>query len=1644
MVLAEGGVILAANRAAGTLSGCAAGELVGSEAVGRFAATVPLNPETGAGQGRLWPAEWLHAGGRRIAVECSTADIEWEGQPAILLTLRDRSTQAAAEASMRRRLRQQAAIAELGQQALATADLDALLSQAATRVLDALEVEYVSVLQVVLGDVLLVRAGAGLAAARAGGVVIPDGRRTQAIVTLCSADPVVSADLRAETRFQPLPELTERWGLRSGASVAIQGQGVPFGVIAALSTRPHAFDDDDARFLQSAANVLAAAIERRQAEDERERLLAREEEALAEAEINAARFRALADAMPQIVWTANPDGRLDYYNQRWFDYTGLTLAQTEGWGWQPVLHPDDVQRCVERWSAAVASGEPYEIEYRFRRGADGAYRWHLGRALPVHDALGQIVKWFGTCTDIDDQKRLADELRASRDQLRALFAGVHDAIVMRDARGRLVLANEAAAQLYGWPDLHTFLAGSTGEQLSRIRVSDEHGAPLPDAQNPTHLALRGLATADSVLRLRSCETGAERVVEARSAPIVDEHGRVSYVVTTLHDVTAVKHAEEQARAARDELDAILRGVGEGISAIRPDGSFAYINDAGASFVGYDSAEAVLALPASALRANWAILDENGQPFERNALPTQRALRGEHGAHAIMQLVPHDTRPARWAAVSSTPVRDAAGAVRLAVNIFRDITAEREADRQRRRLAAIVDSTDDAVISKTLDGTIQSWNRGAERIYGYRADEVIGRSIALIVPEDRLDELAGILARLAAGERLDHYETCRRRKDGAIIDVSLTISPLHDSAGRVIGAAAIAREISEAKRAEAALRARERQQAAVAELGQQALAGTTIEALMQRAAELIAGALDTPFITISELDAAGEALSVRAATGWGDEPVLGGRTPLQSAAGAGVPLTQAEYALRSDEPVIVEDLATETRFQGAAVLRALGITSGLSVALRSHERSSGAVSAHTRARRQFTQDDVHFLQAMANVLGAAMEQRRVEAQVQSRARQQAAVAALGQRALADDDLQALFDAATAIVGHVLGVENCGVLEADVDGTRLIWRAGIGLDRDLVNAASLESANSSFAGYTLAVGHAVVSDDLATDPRFSISSRAASSGLRCGIATVIPGDRAPFGVLGALTAQPRRFSRDDMHFLDAVAHVLATAIARQRDEAALRASEEQFRRIVTTAQEGIWQIDADGITTYVNQRMAEMLGCSVDDMRGAPVTRFLDAESREIVAASWERRRLGIAERYDLRFVTADGTLRWASLSTNPLFDERGGYAGALAMVADITERRAAEEAVRRSRDELDAILRGIADGLYVQTMAGETLYANQAAARMLGYETAEELVHSPLAMRNDRIQILDEHGEPFPLDALPNRRIWRGESYAEALVRARYADGSERWGIVKAVPLCDDGGAPNAVTVVINDITERRRAEELQRQAENLSRSNAALQEFAYVASHDLQEPLRMVASYTRLLQRRYHGKLDSAADEFIGYAVDGAQRMKQLITDLLAYSRVETQGRPPEPVDLGVALAEAQQNLRFAIDEAGAAIRVGPLPVLLADSTQIGQLFQNLLGNAIKFRGERPPRVNVTARRERDRWLIAVEDNGIGVPPEFAERIFGAFQRLHTRDEYEGSGIGLAVCKKIVERHGGRIWVEPGTEGGARFCLTLPALAEAA
>jgi light-regulated signal transduction histidine kinase (bacteriophytochrome) len=231
---------------------------------------------------------------------------------------------------------------------------------------------------------------------------------------------------------------------------------------------------------------------------------------------------------------------------------------------------------------------------------------------------------------------------------------------------------------------------------------------------------------------------------------------------------------------------------------------------------------------------------------------------------------------------------------------------------------------------------------------------------------------------------------------------------------------------------------------------------------------------------------------------------------------------------------------------------------------------------------------------------------------------------------------------------------------------------------------------------------------------------------------------------------------------------------------------------------------------------------------------------------------------------------------------------------------------------------------------------------------------------------------------------------------------------------------------------------LSKRTDDLARSNVELDQFASVVSHDLQEPLRMVTAYVHLLQTQCGGKLDKDADEFIGFAVDGAKRMQGLIDDLLVYSRVGTRGKEFTATDCNVVLARTLLNLKTAIDESGAQVTQDQLPTVPGDEFQLGQLLQNLIGNAIKYRGQRPAEIRVECERDGEMWRFAVTDNGIGIDPEYTERIFVIFQRLHTRQEYPGTGIGLAICKKIVERHRGKIWVESEPGKGSTFYFTLP------
>src|SRR5208282_4208649 len=393
---------------------------------------------------------------------------------------------------------------------------------------------------------------------------------------------------------------------------------------------------------------------------------------------------------------------------------------------------------------------------------------------------------------------------------------------------------------------------------------------------------------------------------------------------------------------------------------------------------------------------------------------------------------------------------------------------------------------------------------------------------------------------------------------------------------------------------------------------------------------------------------------------------------------------------------------------------------------------------------------------------------------------------------------------------------------------------------------------------------------------------------------------------------------------------------------------------------------------------------------------------------------------------DGSYRLFLSRAVPIRDAEGKVLRWFGTNTDISESK-------ESGAKYRGLLEAAPDAMVVVNQAGEIVLLNVQAEKQFGY-SRDELIGQKVTniIPKGFAERLIADGTRTAAEALA-QQIGTGIELI-----ARRKDRSEFPIEIMLSPL--ESAEGTLVTAAIRDITERKRSEErLVKAVEELKHSNGELQQFAYVASHDLQEPLRMVASYTQLLAQRYKGRLDSDADEFIAYAVDGSTRMQALIQDLLAYSRAGANGKALREISSENALKEALTNLRAAVQESGAVVTHGPLPAITTDGTQLAQVFQNLVGNAIKYRRAEVPQVHVSATKNGGgEWIFSVRDNGLGIDPQYFERIFVLFQRLHGREEFKGTGIGLAICKKMLERLGGRIWVESQPKQGSTFHFALP------
>jgi PAS domain S-box-containing protein len=738
-----------------------------------------------------------------------------------------------------------------------------------------------------------------------------------------------------------------------------------------------------------------------------------------------------------------------------------------------------------------------------------------------------------------------------------------------------------------------------------------------------------------------------------------------------------------------------------------------------------------------------------------------------------------------------------------------------ADEHRQRLAAIVDSSDDAIVSKDLNGIVTSWNKGAERIFGYSAEEMIGRPIATIAAPEVLDEMPRILDSIRRGEPVEHYETIRRRKDGERIYVALTVSPIRDASGRIIGASKIARDITDRKVAEA-----ERARLLDSEQQARAIAENALNlhrdiehklGLLVNASGTLLGALQVTEVLDQIITLARQFVGADAYAVWRADPSL---NEWEIVASTGLSEEYCRTCGFTTQPggqapsnvLAIEDIEADALIsQHRKLYECEGIRSLMAAPMRLHGVNSGTIAIYFRTRHEFTPTELGVATALANLAASAISNAEIY-QEQSRLRSEAQARERRSRFLA---------------------RASGVLGASLDyGATL---------RDVTRFAVPE-----FADW-------------------------------CAVDILEPNGRV------------ERL---------AVEHVdpAKVTIARQ-----LR----QRYPIDINAPRGLAQVLREGNPVLYPEVTDEML-----------TTAAHDEEHLALLRAAGVR-----------------------SVIVSPM-KARGRTLGAITFVTTESGRVYGPE---------------------------DLAVANQLAAR------------AALAIDNSQL-------------------------FAEA---------------------------------------ERERAD-AQSAVQALRRSNEELEQFAYVSSHDLQEPLRNIASYAQLLATRYRGKLDKDADEFLGYLVDGARRMSVLIQDLLSYSRLIRMGIAPfGPVSGDTALETALVNLQRSINDSAAEIQRDPLPVVWGHEMQISQIFQNLISNAIKYCGDRKPDIRIWARKDNGEAVFCIADKGIGIDPAYHDRIFGLFKRLHGRN-VPGTGIGLATCKKIIEQHGGRIWVESNPGEGSAFYFSLP------
>jgi len=1023
----------------------------------------------------------------------------------------------------------------------------------------------------------------------------------------------------------------------------------------------------------------------------------------------------------------------------------------------------------------------------------------------------------------------------------------------------------------------------------------------------------------------------------------------------------------------------------------------------------------------------------------------------------------------------------------ALNLVEDSFRDSE-EKYRMLLDGIEDY---AIFMIDPQGRILSWNAGAERIKGYKAEEIIGRNFSCFFLQHDIDRgRPEEVLRLTAAYGRHEEKGMRVRKDGSRFVASVTFTALRDRNGNLRGFSEFSHDLSESKASEARYRglleAAPDAMVVVNSGGEIVLLNVQAETqfgyrrdelLGQQVKNIIPEGFAERLVA-DDLRSAEDALAQQIGTGIeliarrkdGSEfPIEIMLSPLESAEGILVTAAIRDISVRKEAERHLAQM--EGRYRGlleaapdamvvvnqAGEIVLLNLQAEKQFGYRRDELVGQKVKSiipEGFAERLIADDLRSAEDALAQQIGTGIEltgRRKdgsefpIEIMLSPLESTEgilvtAAIRDISVRKAAEEHL-------TRIAGELYNKHR--LLDSVVEGT-----SDLVYIRDLENRFTF--ANRACANlFGRSVGQIVGSSMRELLPKASFDAVSESDR-----ETVSSGETHTVEEAAEINGSMRLFLTTKGPYRDADERIIGTiGIAREvterrrldearleelkRDIVVRKAAEEhlaqleaRYRGLLEAAPDAMVVVNQGGEIVLLNVQAEKQFGYRRDELVGQKVKNIIpEGFAERLIADGTRTAAEALAQQIGMGIELIGRRKNGSDFPIEIMLSPLESAEGILvtAAIRDITERKRAEVALQVTEERLRLLINGVVDyAIFMLDPEGRITTWGEGAQRMKGYR-AEEIIGQHFS----KFYLPEEAAQQKPAQEL---KIAAQQGRFEEEGWRMRKGGSVYWASVIITPLFDKSGQLRGFGKLISDISERKKAEErLARTMEDLKRSNEELQQFAYVASHDLQEPLRMVASYTELLAQRYKGRLDSDADQFIAYAVDGSTRMQALIQDLLAYSRAGANGTALREISSENALKEAVASLRAAIEESGAVVTHDSLPAITTDGRQLTQVFQNLIGNAIKYHGAQVPNVHVSAAKNGgNEWIFCVRDNGMGIDPQYFERIFIIFQRLHGREEFKGTGIGLAICKKIVERLGGRIWVESKPEKGSSFYFGLP------